>query len=97
MITPTRSDRQQSYSQREALVIETYDYDNDLVEATRLDGQPRLRVYPARRTELVLGRGSKVEQEIFIDACIEDRIPLARRRGGGCSVFMGFLRDWIGR
>ena len=66
--------------------IEAYAEDDELVEATRLDGQPRLRVYRLPRPTVVLGRGSKPELELELEACLADGVPLQRRRGGGCSV-----------
>ena len=35
---------------------------------------------------VVLGRASKPEIELNADACVEDGVPILRRRGGGCAV-----------
>jgi lipoate-protein ligase A len=66
--------------------IDAYAEDDDLVEATRSDGQARLRVYRLPRPTVVLGRGSKPEIELELEACVADGVPILRRRGGGCSV-----------
>jgi len=68
--------------------IAAYDRDEDLLEGTRRDGQPRLRVYRYPEPAVVLGSGSRPEQELHLEPCIEDRVPLLRRRGGGCSVVL---------
>jgi lipoate-protein ligase A len=36
----------------------------------------------------VLGRGSKLEKELQLAACLKDGILLKRRRGGGCAVVL---------
>ncbi|MBU1706576.1 hypothetical protein KKG05_08065 [bacterium] len=68
------------------LHIGTYDYDDDIIEATRRDKQPHIRIYQLPKTVVVLGQGSKPETELHFDACIEDNIPVLKRRGGGCAV-----------
>jgi lipoate-protein ligase A len=68
------------------LFIGTFDYDEEIIEATRLDRQPRVRVYQLPETVVVLGQGSKPEIELHLDACVEDNIPILQRQGGGCAV-----------
>ncbi len=70
------------------LSIGTYDLDDPLIEATAADGKPRHRVYRPQGVQVVLGRGSRPEDELNIDACLEDRATLLRRHGGGCSVVL---------
>ena len=65
-----------------------YDYEDDLVQAVRTDGKTRVRVYRLRDTVVVLGSGSRPELELNLDACREDRVPILRRRGGGCAVVL---------
>ncbi len=72
----------------DGVVIEEHRDDEPLLEATLADGQPRLRVYQFPGTAVVLGRGSKPELELELEACREDRVPLVRRRGGGCAVVL---------
>ena len=68
--------------------IAPYSADDFIIEATRIDGCPRLRVYRPSVPIVVLGRGSKVDVELHLDACQEDKVPLQRRRGGGCAVVL---------
>ncbi len=75
-----------SIASTQELPIGTYDYDDDIIEATRRDRQPNVRVYQLPKTVVVLGQGSKPEIELYLDACIEDNIPVLKRRGGGCAV-----------
>ncbi|MBN1945663.1 MAG: hypothetical protein JW797_08290 [Bradymonadales bacterium] len=72
----------------EPLPIAPFDPDDRLVEATGMDGRPRMALYPYPSTALVLGRGSRVEREIHSQACQRDGIPLLRRTGGGCAVLL---------
>ena len=67
-------------------MISPYALDTDLMAAVRRSRQPRLRIYIPHVTAVVLGWGSKPGIELHLDACIEDRIPVLRRRGGGCAV-----------
>ena len=66
----------------------SYTYDDDLVRATRRDDRTRVRVYRLADTVVVLGSGSRPDQELHLDACHADRVPILRRRGGGCSVVL---------
>ena len=70
------------------LQIGTYTEDDHLIAATQEDREPRMRIYCLPRPVVVLGRGSKPEVELNQDACRADRIPLLRRRGGGCAVLV---------
>ena len=66
----------------------TYDLDDPIIDGTLTDGEPRLSVYLPPRTMVVLGRGSKVDQEVDLAACEELGVPVLRRRGGGCAVLL---------
>jgi lipoate-protein ligase A len=68
--------------------IGAYEYDDDLIERTTLDREPRLRVYRFDAVAVVLGRGSRPEEEVFVDNCVADGVPILRRRGGGCAVVL---------
>ena len=68
--------------------IGEYDADAAAFEATRNDGQARVRVYRPDGLQLVLGRASRPEQELFGQACLADSVEVVRRRGGGCSVLL---------
>lgn len=66
----------------------TYLEDDDLIEAARRDGEAKIRIYRPPGPMVVLGRGSKAESELDMDACEHDQIPVYRRRGGGCAVVL---------
>lgn len=70
------------------LPIRDYGRDDDLLRAVLADGQPRLRVYAADAIELVLGRGSRPEQELNLEAVRADGATVSRRVGGGCAVLL---------
>lgn len=68
--------------------LKNFDWDDDLLVATKRDGKPRARVFSPSQVSIVLGRGSKLELELNVDAAREANVPLLRRRGGGCSVVL---------
>jgi lipoate-protein ligase A len=70
------------------MVFASFDLDDDLIEATKSDGLPRLRVYRFPSRAVVLGRGSQAEAEVDLAATAEDHVPVLRRRGGGCAVVL---------
>jgi lipoate---protein ligase len=69
-------------------VIRAYPHDDDLVDAVRADGQARARIYSCAELAVVLGRGSNPDTEVRAEACRADRVPIYRRRGGGCAVVL---------
>jgi lipoate-protein ligase A len=69
-------------------VIRAWDFDDDQIEATRTDGIGRVRIYRPPFRAVVLGRGSKADLELNLENCNGDNVPLLRRRGGGCSVYI---------
>ena len=77
-----------SRSRAPSSVIEPYDLDDHLLEATRDDGELHFNLYRHPGTAVVLGRGSDPERELFLQPCRSDRVPLTRRRGGGCAVVL---------
>ncbi len=62
--------------------------DEPLLEAVRADGVARWTLRPHESTAIVLGRGSKPEVELHLDAVLADGLPVFRRRGGGCAVLL---------
>jgi lipoate-protein ligase A len=68
--------------------IDPYELDDDLIAAVRADGRQRTRLqrYPGRA--VVLGRGGNPEAELKLQAIVDDGLPLLRRHGGGCAVFL---------
>lgn len=65
-----------------------YDDDDDLIAACQRDGQPRWRVAACGGLSVVLGRGSRPELELWLDAVQGDGVALMRRAGGGCAVLL---------
>ena len=53
-----------------------YDFDDDLLEQVAQDGMPRVRVYRPEGLQVVLGRGSKPDVELQLDACLEDGVAV---------------------
>lgn len=51
-------------------------------------GKPQFNIYPFPFQAVVIGRGSRLDQEIWISRCLADNIPVYRRKGGGCAVFL---------
>ncbi|MBU0518809.1 hypothetical protein KKA00_04520 [bacterium] len=68
------------------LTIGSYDYDDHLIEEVLRTRQPRLKVYRAPLTAVVIGRGGKPDIELHLDAIARDGVPVLRRNGGGCAV-----------
>lgn len=68
------------------LHVGAYDHDDHLLDEVRRESRPRVKVYGLDRTVVVLGRGSKLDQEVKVEACLADRVAVLRRRGGGCAV-----------
>jgi lipoate-protein ligase A len=66
--------------------VRLYGLDDDLILSAIEKQAPQMRVYRVGEAMVVLGRSSKPEVELNVDACIEDGIAVYRRHGGGCSV-----------
>ncbi len=64
------------------------DLDADLLAAFADDSRARMCVRRPAQTMVVLGRGSRPEQELQLSACEQDGVPIFRRRGGGCAVVL---------
>lgn len=65
-----------------------FDFDDDLIETARSSDQPVTRIYPFGFKAVVAGRGSDLEEEVRLARVRQDRVPVFRRKGGGCSVFL---------
>jgi lipoate---protein ligase len=48
-----------------------------------------LRLWEARQHAVVVGRSSRVEFEVCLDACRDHRVPVLRRISGGAAVVIG--------
>lgn len=65
-----------------------FDFDDGLIETARSSGRPVTRIYPFGFDAVVAGRGSDLDQEVHMARVSKDKIPVFRRKGGGCSVFL---------
>jgi lipoate-protein ligase A len=65
-----------------------FDFDNDLLKSMKSLNLPKFVVYPFSFKAIVAGRGSDIAREVRLPLCVEDNIPVYRRPGGGCSVFL---------
>jgi lipoate-protein ligase A len=79
------SDRSRSSGELE---IGAYVHDEEVGAAVRGGSTGRVEVLRPSGTCVVLGRGSKPEVELRVDACRADGVPVLRRRGGGCAVVL---------
>jgi lipoate---protein ligase len=68
--------------------VSDYAFDRDLLAKVQETGQPGVAVYPFVFPAVVAGRGSDLEREIRMPVCRDDQIPVFRRKGGGCAVFL---------
>lgn len=73
---------------RNASHISSYDFDHALFSRMQITGTPQFNIYPFPFQAVVIGRGSRSDQEIRMSRCLADNIPVYRRRGGGCAVFL---------
>ena len=64
-------------------------YIDDLVMDRMVQGSEyACEIYEGHRVEVVLGRSSKIEEDVMVETCTDDGIPLSRRRGGGGTVIL---------
>ncbi|MEX1298665.1 MAG: hypothetical protein AB1Z38_07610 [Desulfotignum sp.] len=68
--------------------VSDYVFDRDLLDRLHQTGQPGISIYRFPFPAVVAGRGTCLETEICLSACATDKIPVYRRRGGGCAVFL---------
>ena len=81
-------------------------FDEALLEQAELesDHPEVLRIWEPPETIVVVGRSSPIEQEVNLDFCRRNRIPIFRRCSGGASIVSGpgclmyaVLLDYRGR
>lgn len=68
--------------------LDTYELDSAMLSAVQSDHKARAQVYVYPHQALILGRGSKIDREVFALNIAQDQIPLLRRSGGGCAVYL---------
>jgi lipoate-protein ligase A len=71
-----------------SVVVSPYGYDDGLIERARTIGRGQRNAYPFPETAVVLGRASAPDQELFLERCMEDGVPIYQRRTGGCAVLL---------
>src|SRR5262245_22625242 len=60
-----------------------------LIEADRGGTPALLRFWESRQYAVVLGASRRLRDEVFIDACRTDGVPILRRSSGGGTVVVG--------
>ena len=60
-----------------------------LDEVEERDSAPILRLWESDRHFIVLGRSSRLEEDVHVEECGRDRIPILRRASGGGTVLQG--------
>jgi len=69
--------------------VENLALDDALLEDAGRESDPVLRFWESDRHFVVLGRSSHHADDVQLDACREDGIPLFRRSSGGGTVLQG--------
>jgi lipoate---protein ligase len=71
-------------------VVEDLAIDEALLEQAEASGEaPVLRVWEARALAVVLGASGRLREEVHVEACRADGVPIARRSSGGGTVVVG--------
>ncbi len=60
-----------------------------LLLAERGEAGEVLRIWESDQVFVSVGLGARVSEEVFLDRCIENAIPIVRRASGGGSVLQG--------
>jgi lipoate---protein ligase len=68
--------------------IKPFTWDDLLIESVTTKNIPKFSCYPFHHTAIVAGYGSNLSKEIWFEKLFMDHIPIYRRQGGGCSVFL---------
>jgi lipoate-protein ligase A len=68
--------------------IRDFHFDKGLLASVKAASVPMSQVYPFDREAVVAGRGSDLAKEVHLSKVKEDHIPVYRRMGGGCTVFL---------
>lgn len=63
--------------------------DEALLEVAEAGGPEVLRLWEYPACAVVLGAGSRVTDDIHLDACTDDGVPVNRRSSGGGTVLLG--------
>lgn len=65
--------------------------DEALLETAESSGRPRevLRIWESPVPVVVIGRASRVREEVNVSACAEANVPILRRHSGGSTIVAG--------
>lgn len=64
--------------------------DEALLQAAEGDGQAEyLRLWESPRNVVVLGKNCRVDEDVWVDRCRADDVPVIRRCSGGGTVLLG--------
>lgn len=66
----------------------SFDFDRELFSWIKKTGKPEFNLYHFPFKAVIAGRGSRLNTEIVLSRCRADNIPIYRRSGGGCAVFL---------
>ncbi|MDA3915656.1 MAG: hypothetical protein PF690_01600 [Deltaproteobacteria bacterium] len=69
-------------------VVKPYPLDDLLIDLVEKERIPHYYCSPYTQKAIVAGPGGSLSKEIRLDLAICDLIPIYRRKGGGCSVFL---------
>ncbi len=68
--------------------IREFKWDDTLIESVTTRNIPDFSCYCFSHDAVVAGYGSNLSQEIWFENSLMDHLPIYRRKGGGCSVFL---------
>jgi lipoate-protein ligase A len=70
------------------LNIQPWFFDDGMLTSVKENKTSDFICYPFIKKALVAGRGSRIPKEVRLESALADKIPVYRRAGGGCSVFL---------
>jgi lipoate-protein ligase A len=68
--------------------VQPFTWDDALIESALIKNSPQFSCYPFPHPAIVAGNGSYLFRETRLEKIIRDHIPVYRRQGGGCAVFL---------
>jgi lipoate-protein ligase A len=69
-------------------LVRPFDVFDSMFSSTRDDARDRVCVWRSSAPQIVLGAGSRPEAELVMETVLKDKIPVLRRKGGGCAVVL---------
>jgi len=66
----------------------TFQIDERVLQHIRKGLDYACEVYEAEQTEVVLGRAARAEDDVFVQKCAQDNVPVHKRAGGGGTVVL---------